>query len=430
MHLLRALICCLLLPAAAPAQLQLNSLQDMLSYADKNSPAIRQAQIQPLSARQDVHIQASGLYPRVNGFATGDYYPVIATQVIPAEFLGGQPGTYLKAQFGLPYVFTVGGELSIPVVNLEKWAQLKRSRAQYEQAQWNSKAAIENVHIQLIQGYYQWLVSRELLQLNDENTVVANELIRIMQQRNEAGVIDPADYNRSRNLQLDVLSANINSARMLQQSVNSLEALLNVDTLAIGDSLGRFSWPVLSSAAGIDGRAGWQEVNARLKVAELSLKENRVGGLPRLALNSRYAYNMQSRLETGSNNVEFDVANVGMRLDVPLFQGNYYRAMKKKSSLQLASARLEQQRIQANLTQQQQDWYEQYSAAYNKHEVLKDKLAAAKDNLRIAQLNLGEGVMEFDQFNNIFIEYNRARIEYIQNLADGVLYHLLSTQNF
>ena len=106
MRFFKGLLFLLLLPAVVSAQLRLKDLREVLSYADKNSPAIRQAQVQPLAARQDVTIQASGLYPRVNGFATGDYYPVIATQVIPAEFLGGQPGTYLKAQFGLPYIFT------------------------------------------------------------------------------------------------------------------------------------------------------------------------------------------------------------------------------------------------------------------------------------------------------------------------------------
>ena len=82
------------------------------------------------------------------------------------------------------------------------------------------------------------------------------------------------------------------------------------------------------------------------------------------------------------------------------------------------------------MQQQQKDWWSHYLAAYGKYEVLKEKQATAKDNIRIARLNLEEGVMEFDEFNNIFMEYNKARMEYIQNLANGILYHLLSTQKF
>jgi signal transduction protein with GAF and PtsI domain len=71
-----------------------------------------------------------------------------------------------------------------------------------------------------------------------------------------------------------------------------------------------------------------------------------------------------------------------------------------------------------------------YQAAFNKHTALQEKVQNASENLRIAKLNVKEGVMEFDEFNNIFTEYNRARMENLQNLADGILYYLLSTQNF
>lgn len=430
MRFLNALFCCLLITVTSLAQVQVGNLQELLNYADEHGATARQARLQPLMAQQDVSLQASGLYPKVNAFATGDYYPIIATQVIPAEVLGGRPGTYLKAQFGLPYVFQAGAEVSMPVVNLEKWAQLSRARAQYHQAQWSSRAAIENYHIQLIQAYYQSLVTDEVLKLNEENTETATELMRIMDARNQTGIVNPADYNRSRNLQLDVQSAAINSRKALQQTINSLHNLLtSTDSIILREDLSSFGWPQPGNASDTDTRPAWNEAAMKVRVAELALSESRKGGLPRLSLNSRYTYNMQSKLESGSDNVEFNMANVNMRLDVPLFQGNYYRSLQRKNRLQLDAARYDQQRTQAMLTQQQQDWQAQYNAAYDRHEVLQQKVGAAADNLRIAKLSLQEGVMEFDEFNNIFMEYNRARMDYIQNLADGILYHLLSTQN-
>ncbi len=368
----------------------------------------------------------------MNAFATGDYYPLIPTQLIPAEVLGGPAGTYYKAQFGLPYVFVAGAELSIPIVNLEKWTQVAKARAAYHQSEWNSKAALEQFHLQLMQAYYQSLVTKEVLKLNDENVETSNELLRVMKERNEQGVLNPADYNRSKNLQLDVQSSGIGYTKSLQQSANSLNAYLNTgtDSVVLDENLATFNWPMLQSAANAANRAGWSESDLKLRAAELSLSESRKSGLPRLALNSRYAYNMQSKFETGSPNVEFSTANVGLRLDVPLFQGSYYRSVINKNKLQLETAKLEQQKTRASLTQQQQDRFAQYTAAYSKQAVLEQKVKTASDNLRIAKLNIKEGLMEFDEFNNIFIEYNKARMEYLQNLADGVLYYLLSTQKF
>lgn len=417
---------------SAFAQVKVGSLPSLLEYADKHAPAALQAGLSPKMSKQDVNLQASGLYPKINVFGTGDYYPIIATQVIPAEVLGGKPGTYLKAQFGLPYVFAAGAELTMPVVNLEKWAQLSKSKSAYNQSQWNSKAALENFHIQLMQAYYQTLATKDVLSLNVENAETTAELTRIMADRYQNGVVNPSDFNRTKNLDIDVKNAGYNYTKQLQQAYNNLGAMLNLkeDSLQLSESLTDFKWPVLQQLGDVTARPGWKEADAKLKTAEFALRESRTGGLPRMSLTSRYVYNMQSKFETAGNNVEFNTANVGVRVDFPLFQGMYYRSSINKSKLQLQNARLEQERVHANITQQQRDWFALYQAAFNKHTALQEKVQNASENLRIAKLNIKEGVMEFDEFNNIFTEYNRARMENLQNLADGILYYLLSTQNF
>ncbi|MBS1587573.1 MAG: TolC family protein [Bacteroidetes bacterium] len=432
MRLFYALMILVLLPGMGAAQIQINNWQALLQYADEHAPASQLAKLQPLVARQDVNIAASGLYPRVNAFGTGDYYPLIPSLVVPAEIIKGPPGTYTAVKFGLPYVFTAGAEVSIPVVNLEKWAQLSRAKAQYSQAEWGSKASLENFHIQLVQAYYQSLVTKEVLKLNDENVQTANELMQIMDARNKQGVLNPADYNRTKNLQLDVQSTGINYSKTLQQSNNNIASLLDMgkDSVQLSEVIDDFSWPLLTSEGDAAARPGWQEADMKVYVAQKALSESKNSALPKLVLNGRYTYNMQSKFEAGSDNVEFNSANVGLRLDFPLFQGNYYRSTQYKSALVLRQAKLEQERTRATLTQQQKDWFDQYAAAFAKHTVLDQKVKTASDNLRIARLNVKEGLMEFDEFNNIFMEYNKAKMEYIQNLADGILYYLLSTQKF
>lgn len=431
MRYLHAILLVLFAPITAGAQVELNSLNAVFTYADEHAPTAGQARLQSQMAKDDKQLAASGLYPRINAFSTADYYPLIPTQVIPAEIIGGAPGTFLKAQFGLPYVFTAGAEVSMPVVNFEKWAQLSKIKAQYDKELWSSKAALEGFHIQLAQVYYRILVTKEVLALNVENTKTAEELLRIMNDRYNAGVLNPADNNRTKNLQADVQTTQINYERELRQSINLLASLLSLpkDSLVITAEFGSFEWPMPQVAQSPTSRPAWQEANLQVRVAELALNESKYGALPKLSLNGRYAYNMQSKLEAGGSNVEFNVANVGVRLDLPLFQGNYYRVMRHKANLQLKWAQLDRKRVEASVTQQNSDWFAQYAAAFEKRDILKRKVASASDNLRIANLNIKEGVMEFDEYNNIFTEYNRARIEYLQNLADGVLYHLLSTQN-
>lgn len=420
----------LLSSAVAHAQVTITDLDGLLQYADKNSPQARQILLQPQLAKQEKIATSSTFYPKINAFGTGDYYPILATQLIPAEALGGPSGEFYKVQFGLPYIFTAGAEISMPIIDLSNWAKLSKAKSTYEQKKWTTEKDLETLHLQLIQAYYQTLVTEEVLVLNEENEETATELLRIMTDRDAQGVVNPADFNRTKNLVLDVKSTRIGYTSQMQQNVSNLNSILGTDTIILNEELSDFNWPVLHTAGDITTRPVWQEAQWKIRTSELALKQSQYDGMPKLSLAARYTYNMQTNFEPGFNNVEFDIANVNLKLNVPLFQGNFYRSSKKISKLQLQSAQLEQDRIAATLTKQQQDWLTQYQAAYDKHIVLKEKVATSAENLRIAKLSISEGIMEFDEFNNIFIEYNKARMEYLQNLANGILYHLLSTQNF
>lgn len=430
MRFLNIAIGLLLSSAAAQAQVTITDLDGLLQYADKNSPQARQILLQPQLAKQEKIATSSTFYPKVSAFGTGDYYPILATQLIPAYILGGPDDKYEKVQFGLPYIFTAGAEISMPIIDLSNWAKLSKAKSTYEQKKWTSEKDLETLHLQLIQAYYQTLVTEEVLVLNEENEETATELLRIMTDRDAQGVVNPADFNRTKNLVLDVKSTRIGYTSEMQQNVSNLNSILGTDTIILNEELNDFNWPVLHSTGDITTRPAWKEAQWKIRTSELALKQSQYDGMPKLSLAARYTYNMQTNFEPGFNNVEFDIANVNLKLNVPLFQGNFYRSSKKISKLQLQSAQLEQDRIAATLTKQQQDWLTQYQAAYDKHIVLKEKVATSAENLRIAKLSISEGIMEFDEFNNIFIEYNKARMEYLQNLANGILYHLLSTQNF
>jgi len=112
------------------AQVKFSNLDEVLSYADKNSLVGQQASLQQNISKKEEAINKSGLLPKLNVFGTADYYPIIASQVIPQAFFGGSADKYTKVQFGLPYSFSSGVELSVPIINFERWEQLKRFKLQ------------------------------------------------------------------------------------------------------------------------------------------------------------------------------------------------------------------------------------------------------------------------------------------------------------
>jgi outer membrane protein TolC len=211
-----------------------------------------------------------------------------------------------------------------------------------------------------------------------------------------------------------------------------LHQLLNLpDSLPIvlTDSIAMASWQETPQAPPLNSRPGWKQAEAAVAVAEQQKKESQKAALPKLSLNARYTYQWQLKPSIGQQ-VSFDFSNIGLRLDFPLFQGSFYTTSRQRSEQQWQLAKLNQQQTANDLTRQQSEWWNAYHAARKKDALLQEKVAVAADNLRIAQLNMKEGVMEFEEFNNIFQEYNKAKMDFLQNTSDGIVYQLLLTQKW
>jgi len=412
------------------AQVHFSNINEVLNYADKNSTVARQGHLRQAVTEEDLVIVRAGLLPKLNTFGTADYGAILPTQVIPESAFGGQNGKFRTVQFGMPWNFSAGVELTVPLINLEKWAQLEKAKLQSVETSWSQKAMLENLRTQITQWYYQALVSKEMMRLNTENIQVVNELMRILEERKRNGILDPADYNRSKNLQLNVETAQRDYEKAWNQCLINLRSLLNIPasiSFELRDSIAGFEWPLNDyNGTKIAHRPAWNEVTARTEVAKEYLIESKKAALPKLSLSSRYLYNWQMN---SSQNIHFDVGTIGLRLDYTLFNGGYYRRQQKKADLLLQAAYIQQEQTESGLIQQQQEWWNNYTSAFAKKNILQAKVSTATDNLRIARLNLKEGVMEFDAFNNIFSEYTHAKMEQLQNLSDGILYHVMITSN-
>jgi outer membrane protein TolC len=165
-----------------------------------------------------------------------------------------------------------------------------------------------------------------------------------------------------------------------------------------------------------------------VRIAEQSIRETQKARLPKLSLNSKYYYQYGIKPGNNSQTIHFDASTFGLRLDFPLFAGSYYRISEQKAKLQLQAAQLTEEQVKENLSKEEKDWWIELTAAQKKSSLLDQKVQVTEDNLRIAQLSMKEGVMEYDEFSNIFMEHIKARIDRIQNLGDGMIYQILLTQ--
>jgi outer membrane protein TolC len=319
----------------------------------------------------------------------------------------------------------------MPVVSFEKWEQVKLVRLQSLASTLDTKTQIENLHINLARLYYEALLYKKLIVLNEENEKVTKELTRVVEERKKNNVLNPADYNRLQTLSLGVINAGVEYRKLYAVTLINLKAALNLghkDSLVLRETLTEVEAALPGNEADITNRAAVKEAEAQVAVANQVLAASKKSALPKVSLYGKYAYHLQVKPGKDNQQVNFDVSSVGLRLDVPIFSGKYYQLQTKKSGAQVQLAKLQEEQVKVSLQQEHANWQTNYKSAINKQQQLKRKIHFAADNLRIAQLGFKEGVTEFDELSNIFMENIQVQIESLQNTTDGLVYKLLLTR--
>ncbi|HEV7329429.1 MAG TPA: TolC family protein [Flavisolibacter sp.] len=408
------------------AQIQFGSLDDVLAYADKNSLTAKAAELTEQAAAKNEQLYRSTLLPRLDLATAADYNIIIPSMVVPDKLMGGTDGKYSTIRFGLPFVFTPALEFSLPLINPEKWEELKKYVLEKEKAHYHSAVQLEYLHIQLAQAYFNALAAKELLALAAESKKTVAQLLTVLELRKKEGVLQPVAYNRAKLLQADIDNNAIQWRLLLAKSMNELQQLLHIpetDSLLLAERF-TINWQ-LTELAEASQRPRFLLAKTASKIAEQSILQSKKATLPKLSLQARYAYQWQ--VQKGQT-VQFDMSTVGLRLSVPLFAGGFYKTAQKRAALLTEAAKADEQQSLAQVKKEQANWMIHFTAAADKQKSLQQKIRATSDNLRIAQLSLEEGVMEFDEFHTIFQEWLSARMEHLQVINEGLFYQFLLTQ--
>ena len=408
------------------AQVKFNNLNEVLAFADKNSVAAKMAVLNEETAAKEEQLYRSTLKPRIDITSAADYHFIIPSLVVPDKLVGGSEGKFRALQLGLPFTMSSALELTLPLFNREKWAEAKRYALEKERAKQGSRLSLEQLHTAVAQAYYNALLAKELTLLAAESQKTMAQVMAMLEQRKGEGILAPVDYNRAKAIQADVDNAALQWSLLLSRSHASLHQLLSIpdtDSILLSQTLS-IDWIIIPSLE-TNQRPAYTEAKASVMVAEQMLLQSRKAALPKLSLNGRYSY--QSQVQKGQS-VSFDMSSIGIKLHVPLFAGGYYKIAQEKVRMLTETAKLREQQILTVLQKEKEDWTALYTVAAKRQKGVQQKLSATADNLRIGQLSLKEGVMEFDEFNTLFQDWIKARMEHLQIVNEGLLYQFLLTQ--
>lgn len=398
------------------------SLKECILYSLENHPNSTIYTKYAELAKEKIRESKSGKLPTVSANLGLDYNVKLQTTVIPA---GGLSENETKLQMGNKFSNSAVIQADQNIFNKSTSTLIKSSELEKELADLNIIKSNENIIYNTITMYYNAMILNEKTKLLQESYNQHKTLVDILKLRYQHGVAKKTEFDRAkvnfRNVESEI---EINSSQY-KQAINSLKNAIGFnlkDELIIDQSIAKyedFVLPLVEEAnydtsnlidAKIDSK------NEEIKQSEIEKKK--ANFLPTLTANAKYGANsFGSELGSSFSNW-FDYSTIGLKLNVPIFNGFKNKSLLEQSKIELSIqesiSKLNEQSYQLNISSSLTQLYSSYENL-NKN---KENLHLAKEMIDASTVEYREGTSDLSNFLDAEYSYKEARTNYITSLLD------------
>ncbi len=340
-----ALVAMLFLAKSLNAQ-QSFSLKEAIEYAVKNHASVKNANLDMLNADARVNeIKALGL-PQINGSVNYTNNYQIAKFFVPAKQFNpaAKEDEVSALKFGVPQTASTGITLSQLLFDGSYTLGLKAADVYKELSAKSLLQTKQQIAEAVSKAYYGILVNEERLKLLQVNIGRLDTLIRDTKAMNVQGFVEKLDVQRlevqannlkteTKNIErLQELSHYLLKFQMgmkIEESIELKDKLADINLTDIQpDELNDFKYA---------NRMEYSILQTQQRLAELDLKNQKAGALPRVSLNANYGFNTgQQTFGNLFSKQWFSNGSAGVGVQIPIFDGfrRKYKTLQSENDLQ------------------------------------------------------------------------------------------------
>ena len=323
------------------------SLEDAVDIAMKNSPTIKNAQIEIADANAQIEeARAIGL-PKLDGTLGYNYYIQVPKQALPDVFVDSArdpmtgelpPGFSREVSFVLRNSFTAGLGASALIYDGSYSVALKASRLYKDYAQGKLKAAEYEVRKTVMDAYLPSLLLNENTEILTKNITNLESILFETKALYKEGFVEQLDVDRLELSLANLKSERNNLTRQKEVVLNALKFTLGLDKdakISINDKIENLleeaTEEELTADVEYTNRADYNSANLGLQLSEVDVERWKKGYLPSVAGFANYQYQYQG--DNFSDGFWAPTFVVGLQANVPIFDGFDKRAKIERANL-------------------------------------------------------------------------------------------------
>jgi outer membrane protein TolC len=375
----------------ADSLLQNATLQDCVQYALKHHPNVRQSLVNEQIANEEIKSRLADWFPQINF-----NFNIQHTYQLPITIFEGSAD-----QVGVSN--TSSGLFSVTENIFSRDLLLASSTAGdiREQAEQTTAGNKINVIVNVSKAYYSVLLTRNQLDLANEDVARLEQGLKDSYNLYKGGVVAKTDYMQAtialNNAKTDVrqdLEQLKTSYASLEEQMGyppKAEIQLNYDMTKMEDDIGADT----SESLNYQNRIEYKLLQTQRRLAEANVRYSDWSFLPSLSAYGAYNLNYQNNLYSNLYNQNYPNSYVGLQLSFPIFEGG-----KRIEQIDEAESELElidyvQSALQNSINTEYTQALGNYKSNLNDFQVQKENVKMAKEVYDLIEHQYTSGIKTY-----------------------------------
>lgn len=404
------------------------TLQQAIDHAFKNQVNVQNAVLEEESAKYRAkEVTAAGL-PQVNGNINVTDFLDIPTQVVPADFFGGPPGTYLGVQFGTQYSATAGVDISQLVFSGEYIVALKSTQTFLDLTRKATNRTKVETAVAVTKAYYTVLVNEERMKLLDANVARLKKLKEDATALNQTGFVEKIDVDRITLTYNNLVTEQDKVKRYLGLSLSMLKFQAGIPqaaTLTLADKLTDVNLQpdIATDKFNYSNRIEYSLLESQRNFTALGVKRDKFAYLPSFALFGSFSLNaFRDEFNFFDFNEKwYPTSLIGARLNIPIFSSGMRRYKVQQSEVALKKAQNNLKMLEQGIDLELAGARINLENAAATLESQKKNITLAEDVFRMAKLKYEQGVGSNLEVLNAETSLKEAQTNYFGALFDALV---------
>ena len=402
--------------------------QQTVDYGLKNTYQVKNALLDVLIQQQSNRDITSAAYPQINANGSFNDYLNIPTSLLPGEFFGGAPGTFIPVKFGTKYSSSAGVSFNQILFDGQVFVGLQARKTSIDLRQKAAELTEENIKANIYKIYYQLVVSKTQINLLDANISRLQKLDHDTREIYKNGFAEKVDVDK-----LTVQISNLQTEKFKVQNTiangySGLKVLIGMpvkDSLILTDTLNeaQLKEDILeSSTYKYTDRRDYQLLDLTSKLNQYNIKRYKLSQIPTLSFNANYSKQAQrSQFDFFEKKDWFTTSYIGLALKIPIFNGFSTRAKIAQSKLEWQQTLNQLEGLKINIDNDVVVAKNNFTTATATMDFQKQNMALAELVYEQTKKKYEVGTGSSTEINTAQVDLQTAQTNYISALYDAII---------